>query len=93
MILHVAHRKAWAAARPLGLYEGDSLGAEGFIHCCTGEQLAGVLQRYFEGATDLVLLQIDPDRVTSEIRWEAGFPHIYGGLELEAVISAQTLSV
>ncbi len=93
MILHVARRKAWEAARPLGLYDVESVDGEGFIHCCTGEQLAGVLQRYFEGGTDLVLLQIDPERVTSEIRWEAGFPHIYGPLELEAVISAQTLSV
>lgn len=91
-LLHVTTREAWEAARPLGLYEGDTLAGEGFIHCCTDEQLAGVLERHFGGRQDLMLLVIDAERVTSEVRWEAGFPHVYGPLELEAVIHAAPLS-
>ena len=91
-LLHVTTRWAWESARPLGLYEADTLAAEGFIHCCTQEQLAGVLERYFKGREDLMLLSIDPARVTSEIRWEGGFPHVYGPLEVEAVASASPLA-
>ncbi len=92
LILHVTTREAWEGARALGLYEGDTLAGEGFIHCCTGEQLGGVLERHFAGRGGLLALTIDPALVTSDIRWEAGFPHIYGPLDLEAVTSAQTLA-
>ncbi len=46
----------------------------------------------FRGRTDLLLLSIDTDRVSAEIRYEnleGGeqlFPHIYGELAHEAVI-------
>jgi uncharacterized protein (DUF952 family) len=88
VILHITTRESWEAARPLGLYEGDTLVSAGFIHCCTGDQLAGVLERHFPDRAGLVLLTIDPGRVTSEIRWEGGFPHVYGPLEIEAVSAA-----
>lgn len=43
------------------------------------------------------MLEIDPDRLRWELRWEesAGdrFPHLYGPLALDAVISVQTFSV
>jgi uncharacterized protein (DUF952 family) len=91
-LLHVTTRSAWEAARPLGFYEGDTLEAEGFIHCCTPEQLAGVVQRYFPGGgRELIVLEIDPSLVTVEVRWEGGFPHLYGPLEIEAVRSASPL--
>jgi uncharacterized protein (DUF952 family) len=91
-LLHVTTREAWEGARATGLYEGDSLEAEGFIHCCTEDQLEGVVERFFAGGgPGLVILFIDPERVTSEIRWEDGFPHVYGPLEIEAVTSAAPL--
>lgn len=87
--LHVTTRKAWESARGLGLYEGDTLETEGFIHCCTSQQLEGVLDRYFNPRPeDLIVLTVDAARVTSEIRWENGFPHVYGPLDIEAVSSA-----
>ncbi len=92
-LLHVTTRQAWEAARNLGLYEADSLDTEGFIHCCTAEQLEGVVERYFSSRDpELIVLVIDPARVTSEIRWEGGFPHVYGPLEVEAVASASPLA-
>jgi len=45
----------------------------------------------FAGRDDLVLLEIDPTRVQGQLRWEAGFPHLYGALEIEAVVSARRL--
>lgn len=91
-LLHVTTRAAWEAARPLGFYEGDTLEAEGFIHCCTPEQLPGVVSRYFpERGPELIVLEIDGSLVTGELRWEGGFPHLYGPLEVEAVRSASPL--
>ena len=47
--------------------------------------------RFYKGIPGLVLLWIDPEKITSDIRWEAAdgtlFPHIYGPINLDAVIS------
>jgi len=51
-----------------------------------------VANRLFRGHRDLVLLTIDADRVRSPIRYEnleGGtelFPHVYGSLNVDAVI-------
>ena len=89
-IFHIAARAAWEAARAAGVYRGDTLDGEGFIHCSTADQVVATANRYFRGRTDLVLLAIDPVRVEAEIRYEAApsgelFPHLYGPLALSAV--------
>ena len=38
MIFHIATEFAWETARRAGVYAGDSLASEGFIHCSTAEQ-------------------------------------------------------
>lgn len=92
-ILHITHRQAWATAKDLGTYRSDSLDSEGFIHCSTVVQVIGSANRFFTGQTDLVILKIDVDRVTPEIRYEGEdsnnlFPHIYGALNLDAVVGS-----
>ena len=46
--------------------------------------------RYYHGARELVLLWIAPSHLSAKVRWEASvgklFPHIYGPLNLEAVL-------
>lgn len=70
---------------------------EGFIHCSTAAQLVTTGRRHFAGQSDLVVLEIDPDRLRWELRWEESggepFPHLYGPLSLDAVIAVQTFSV
>jgi len=88
-ILHIASAADWQATRG-GQYRCASLEHEGFIHCSTPEQVIEVAGRLFQGRRDLVLLVIDPDRVTAEIRREDGgngkfYPHIYGPLNVSAV--------
>jgi len=59
--------------------------------------VAGVLERYFQGQTDLVKLVIDTDKLTSRyvFEWspstEDNFPHIYGPIDLDAVIEVVSL--
>ena len=89
-IFHIAHRDQWTSAAPAGLYEADSLATEGFIHCSERHQILGVANRLFVGQRDLVLLRLAPDRLTAELRYEAGggdvFPHIYGPINADAVM-------
>lgn len=52
--------------------------------------MVSVANRRFAGVTGLVLLAIEADRLSSELRYEAAeegerFPHIYGPLNLDAV--------
>jgi uncharacterized protein (DUF952 family) len=64
---------------------------DGFIHCCTAEQLEYVAERYFRGRQHLALLCIDTDSLTAAIKYEdlngegMLFPHIYGPINTDAV--------
>ena len=89
-IFHITSRAAWDGARRSGLYRGDTLDSEGFIHCSLAHQVVGVANERFRKQQGLVLLQIDTARVAPEIKYEGAgealFPHIYGPLHMEAVI-------
>jgi uncharacterized protein (DUF952 family) len=82
-----------------GAYYADSLYREGFIHCSKPSQIVDVANSFYRGRQGLVLLVIDPSKLESELKWEppaelepnharAGdlFPHIYGPLNLDAVV-------
>lgn len=91
MIYHITPRHAWQAAQSAGAYTDSSLAQAGFIHCSTEEQVFATGLRHFSGQTGLVLLEIDPARLASEIRYEEGqpgqmFPHVYGPINPDAVI-------
>jgi uncharacterized protein (DUF952 family) len=96
MILHLCPRQAWEEAQKQGGYRADSMESEGFIHCSRLEQILQVANHYYQGLPDVVLLWIDPLKVKPEIRWEPSgediFPHIYGPLNLEAVVAVSELS-
>ncbi|NJK50852.1 DUF952 domain-containing protein [Candidatus Gracilibacteria bacterium] len=90
VILHITQREQWEQAQRQGSYRADSLMTEGFIHCSTPKQLVKVANTFFTHQNGLVLLYIDSDKVTSEIRYETveaneQFPHLYGELNLDAV--------
>ena len=96
VLLHMCTAQEWALARDLGEHRPDSLRDAGFVHLSTPEQVHLPANRLYSGRGDLVLLRIDPARLTSEVRWEPGvasdpdamvFPHLYGPLPVAAVIS------
>lgn len=92
LILHITPYKNWVKAVEAGAYRTDSLHREGFIHCSTRNQVIGVANSAFHGEHGLVLLCIDADEVEAEIRYEdcydtgKKFPHIYGPLNISAVV-------
>jgi uncharacterized protein (DUF952 family) len=93
LILHITTAPEWAAAQTAGEYRAPSLDSEGFIHCSLPTQVTHVADWFYRDVPDLALLCIDPDVLTSELRWEpsadsfAGeFPHVYGPIALAAVV-------
>ncbi len=94
MIYHITHLKDWKNAVAVGSYSANSLTTEGFIHCSTRQQVIDTANYRFDGMTDLVLLEVDEPIVNAEIVYEnldGGerlFPHIYGELNLDAVVAA-----
>jgi uncharacterized protein (DUF952 family) len=97
IIYHVTPAAEWQVAKEKGFYEHPSLTAEGFIHCSQEHQVAGVLERYFAGQTDLLRLNIDTDKLSSKFvfDWSPStadtFPHVYGPINLNAVIAVDQL--
>lgn len=96
-IVHIAPRLRWEQALAAGVYRCESLATEGFLHASTADQLPGVANAFYKGRTGLVVLRIDPAKVQAPIRWETApgsserFPHIYGPLNLEAVVEVLPL--
>ena len=52
-------------------YTPPSLAQEGFIHLSTLDQVCGVADRFYQNQGDLVLLEVDPQRLQAPLRWEA----------------------
>ena len=91
VILHIAKREYWEKAKLEGVYRGGSLDSYGFIHCSTSEQIVKVANNRFRAQKGLVLLCIVTSKVRSKIRYECAgseelYPHIYGPLNIDAVI-------
>jgi uncharacterized protein (DUF952 family) len=92
-IYHITSQASWSAAQSSGAYTADSLVKEGFVHCSKAEQVLRVANSYCLSQPGLVILMIDPARLKPMLRWEPGsdkadelFPHIYGPLNLDAVL-------
>jgi uncharacterized cupin superfamily protein/uncharacterized protein (DUF952 family)/RimJ/RimL family protein N-acetyltransferase len=90
MIFHITSKSSWIHAKSQGFYTSPSQGIEGFIHFSTSVQVLGVANFIFTGQKDLVLLAVDPLRLSAPLIFEgvssAKFPHVYGKLNLDAVV-------
>lgn len=91
-IYHFTERHTFERAKEAGSYEPLAFSKDGFIHCSTREQVLLVANAIARRDSELVLLEIDTDKVSSRIIYEnleGGaklFPHIYGKLDLDAIM-------
>lgn len=101
-LYHLTEAATWKAAVAAGEYRqstrGVGLERQGFIHCSSAHQVRPVAEAIYADADDLVLLEIDPGRLTARVVFEPGepdappgsaeeFPHIYGPVPVDAVVS------
>ena len=101
MIYHITTREIWEDALSKGKYEVISLAKEGYIHCSFENQFLETANLYFSNQPHLILLCIKVKKVKAEIinekpltkennRSIQEFPHIYGSINLDAIIDIKT---
>ena len=98
VIYHIATAEDWTRGQSGGSYRPAAFDRDGFIHCSTADQVHHVANTYLRGMSGLLLLRIDTQRLTGDLRYEDShgdgrhFPHIYGDLNIDAVIDARALA-
>ncbi|MGY1803620.1 GNAT family N-acetyltransferase [Blastococcus sp. SYSU D00922] len=96
LFVHLIEPADWRAALGRGAVRPPSLDAMGFVHLSAPDQVHVPAQALHPGRRDLLLLVVDPARLTDEVRVEPGvpadpgsrlFPHLYGPLPTSAVVA------
>ena len=100
-LFHIALQQDWDRALVDGSYRVSTVGRrleeEGFIHLSFAHQVKIVADALYRGRTDLVLLELDRDRLSDEVRVEPvpdsteRFPHLYGEIAPGSVVAAKPL--
>jgi uncharacterized protein (DUF952 family) len=96
-IYKICPASAWREAERQGVYRGSADDIrDGFIHFSTASQVAGTAKKHFFGQTGLFLIEVDADALGQALRWEHSrndelFPHLYGELDLGAVLGVLSL--
>jgi uncharacterized protein (DUF952 family) len=96
-IYKICPASAWREAERQGVYRGSADDArDGFIHFSAAPQVPETASKHFAGQTGLFLVEVDADALGDALRWEPSrndelFPHLYGELDLGAVIAVREL--
>ena len=89
-IYHFTKKEQWTKA--VNDYKPLFFDKEGFIHCSKKHQIVQAANKFAKGQHNLVILCIDTQQVKAPIVYEnteggqALFPHIYGTLNVSAVV-------
>lgn len=92
IILHCLTQRQWEKVKDNLSYGIEYISTVGFIHCSSVENFWRVAPNFKNIKEPLVLLCIDTEKVTAEIKWEdhdncgREYPHIYGELNLNSVV-------
>jgi uncharacterized protein (DUF952 family) len=91
---HLVPEEVWRARSKSFAYLPEAYEADGFIHCTDGEtEVIAVGNRYYTGdPRDYVVLTISREKLASPVKYEDPariFPHIYGPLNLDAVVDVR----
>lgn len=80
-----------------GYFSRDSLVDEGFIHASPLHQLTRVANKYYRNVVNPMAIQVETELVEPEVKWESAagdvYPHIYGKMNMSAVVSAQAIAL
>ncbi len=91
-LYHITSRDKVDRAVQSGVYIPASFEVDNFIHCSYRDQIADVAYRFYAGAPELVILEINPQKLNCQVvdeNLEGGmmlFPHIYGVLPVDAIV-------
>ncbi len=91
-IYKICPASAWREAERRGVFRGSADDIrDGFIHFSLASQVAETARKHFFGQTGLFLIEVDAAALGDALRWEPSrndelFPHLYGELDLGAVI-------
>ena len=92
-IYKICPASAWREAERQGVFRGSPVDiSDGFIHFSTASQVEETARKHFFGQAGLFLIEVDGDALGAALRWERSrndelFPHLYGELDLGAVVS------
>ncbi|TPJ75121.1 DUF952 domain-containing protein [Mesorhizobium sp. B2-5-4] len=92
IIYKITPQALWREAEANGRFTGAPIDvADGFIHFSTAAQVAETAAKHFSGQTDLLLVAIDGIGLGDALKYEVSrggalFPHLYGVLDLKAVL-------
>ena len=97
LIYHIVSAADWTKFNGQPDYEAASLQTEGFIHLSQQGQVAGTLRRYYQDVPNLLLLHVDTDKLTHELKYEPSrntelFPHLYGPLNKDAIVQIERIN-
>lgn len=96
-IYKIATRAQWLEAEQNGVFCGAPVDlADGYIHFSTGRQVRKTAALHFAGQEELLLITVQADKLGNGLKWEPSrggdlFPHLYGELSLDAVMSIAAL--
>ena len=97
MIYHITTPGEYSKFETKNYFRPLSLDSDGFVHCSTLKQYKATIERYFSEVQEIIILQIDEGKLKSTLKYELSktgekFPHIYGGINREAIIEAKKYS-
>jgi uncharacterized protein (DUF952 family) len=88
-IYHLLDAEVWDAERRRETVADDQFQRHGFVHCCFREQITEIATWWFDPNLELVAVEVDPQRLTHELRYERSpsrwYPHLYGPIDAVAV--------
>lgn len=96
-IYKICPASAWREAERQGVYRGSADDIrDGYIHFSTASQVRETARKHFSGQAGLFLIAVDADALGEALRWEPSrnnelFPHLYGELDLGAVVEIMDL--
>ncbi|WP_374306327.1 DUF952 domain-containing protein [Methylocella sp.] len=97
LIYKIVPAALWRKAQDRGRFEGAEIDRkDGFIHFSSATQVEETARRHFSGQRDLLLIAVDAKKLGEALRFEGSrngepFPHLYGPLPLDAIVSVKRL--